>query len=80
MLVLASEYNVRNVKSPKGHFCNQGDGDFRFINILQLFFCFFFQFITLLYFFYTFLIHDPHPRLLPTTHEPRYLATLEENE
>ena len=54
---------------------NQGVGDFRFTNILQLFsiyFSFFFNIFTLSLFFYTFFSHDiyPHP------HDPRHLATL----
>ena len=43
---------------------NQGVGDFRFINILQLFsiYSFFFSYFTLSLFFYTFF----YPRHLPT--------------
>ena len=59
----------RRSRDEKG---NQGVGDFRFTNILQLFsiyFSFFFNYFTLSLFFYTFFTHDifshPHPR--PTT-------------
>ena len=64
---------------------NQGVGDFRFTNILQLF-SIHFSFFQLLYFITFFLYfflpttfshtntHDPPP--LPTTHDPRHLATL----
>ena len=48
-------------------------------SIFYNFFVFFLS-ITLLYFFYTFFTHAPHLRLLPTTQDPRHLATLEENE
>ena len=55
---------------------NQGVGDIRFTNILQLFSIYFFlqllYLITLLYFFYP--RHLPTPT--PTTHDPRHLATL----
>ena len=56
---------------------NQGIGDFRFINILQLnfFYLFFFQLLCFIIFFYTFFTHEiyPHPRPKPTTqdHYPR---------
>ena len=61
---------------------NQGVGDFRFINILQLFSIYSFFSITLLYhcFLYFFLpwtfTHTRDPRPLLTTHDPRQLATL----
>ena len=55
---------------------DQGVGDIRFTNILQLFSIYFFlqllYLITLLYFFYP--RHLPTPT--PTTHDPRHLATL----
>ena len=57
---------------------NQGVGDIRFTNILQLFSIYFFFSITLLYHFFSILFlpttfththtHDPRP--LPTTHDP----------
>ena len=49
---------------------NQGVGDFRYINF-TIFFLFLFQ---LLYFIIFFLFFF-HPRPLPTTHNPRHLAT-----
>ena len=57
---------------------NQGVGDFRFINILQLFsiyFIIFFQLLYIIIFFCTFFTHDiyPHPR--PTTHDLYPLPT-----
>ena len=67
---------------------NQGIGDIRFTNILQLFSLYFFFSITLLsHFFYTFFHprHLPTPTPTPTTHalyprpttnDPRHLATL----
>ena len=69
----------RTRSSEKG---NQGVGDVRFINILQLnfFYLFFFNCFTLSFFSIPFLptkfthTHDPRP--LPTTHAPRHLATL----
>ena len=62
----------RRSRDEKG---NQGVGDFRFTNILQLFSIYFFFSITLLYHFSSlfFFIHDiyPHPqtRPTPTTHD-----------
>ena len=68
----------RKSRNEKG---NQGLGDFRFINILQLFlFISFFQLLYFIIFSYTFFTHHiyPHPR--PTTHDlyhyPRHLTTL----
>ena len=72
----------RRSRDEKG---NQGVRDFRFINILQLFSIYFFfellYFIT--FFFYSFFLptkfthtHTHYPRPLPTTHDPRHLATL----
>ena len=78
----------RRSRDEKG---NQGVGDIRFTNILQLFSIYFFFSITLLYHFFSilFFTHDiyphPHPRPTPTTHDlyprptthdPRHLATL----
>ena len=68
---------------------DQGVGDIRFTNILQLFSIYFFFSITLLYHFFSILFlpttfththtythtHDPRP--LSTTHDPRHLATLQ---
>ena len=53
---------------------NQGVGDFRFINTLQLNFFYLFIFFQLLYFiiyFYTFFTREvyPHARPTPTTHD-----------
>ena len=70
---------------------DQGVGDIRFTNILQLFSIYFFFSITLLYHFFSILFlpttfththtythtHDPPP--LSTTHDPRHLATLVTN-
>ena len=58
---------------------NQGVGDFRVINILQLVsICFFFYIrFSLLSFTHTH-THDPRP--LPTTHDPRHLALLQDRE
>ena len=64
---------------------NQGVGDFRFINTLQLnfFYCFFFNYFTLSFFSIPFLptkfTHTHHPQPQPTTHDPRHLATLLNN-
>ena len=66
----------RRSRDEKG---NQGVGDFRFINIWQLFpFLFFFYLITFFYHFFfchTFFTHDiyphPHPRPTTSTHYPR---------
>ena len=60
---------------------NQGVGDFRFINILQLFSIYsFFQLLYFIIVFYTFFYpgHLPTPAIhdLLTTHDPRQLATL----
>ena len=67
----------RRSRDEKG---NQGVGDIRFTNILQLFsiYFFFFNYFTLSLFFYAFFTHDiyPHPHPRPTTHDPRHLATL----
>ena len=73
----------RRSRDEKG---NRGVGDFRFINILQLFSIYFFFRLLLLYLFVlsilflptTFIYshtHDPHPRPLPTTYDPRHLAS-----
>ena len=73
----------RRSRDEKG---NRGVGDFRFINILQLFSIYFFFRLLLLYLFVfsilflptTFIhshTHDPHPRPLPTTYDPRHLAS-----
>ena len=76
----------RRSRDEKG---NQGVGDIRFTNILQLFSIYFFFSITLLYHFFSILFlpttfththtythtHDPRP--LSTTHDPRHLATLQ---
>ena len=78
----------RRSRDEKG---NQGVGDIRFTNILQLFSIYFFFSITLLYHFFSILFlpttfththtythtHDPPP--LSTTHDPRHLATLVTN-
>ena len=63
---------VRRSRDGKG---NQGVGDIRFTNILQLFSIYFF--FQLLYFI-TFFLYFFYPRHLPTptTHEPQHLATL----
>ena len=71
----------RRSRDEKG---NQGVGDILFTNILQLFSIYFFFSITLLYHLFSILFlpttfththtHDPRP--LPTTHDPRHLATL----
>ena len=60
---------------------NQGVGDFRFINILHFFsiyhYYYLFIIFSLLFLPTTFThthTHDPRP--LPTTHDPRHLATL----
>ena len=63
----------RRSRNEKG---NRGVGDFRFINILQLFsiYFFFFNHFSIIS-FYTFCY--PRHLPLPTTHEPRHLATLD---
>ena len=60
---------------------NQGVGDFRFINILQIssiyYYYFCYHLFSILFLPTTFThthTHDPRP--LPTTHDPRHLATL----
>ena len=72
----------RRSRDEKG---NQGVGDIRFTNILQLFSIYFFFSITLLYHFFSILFYPRHlptptptpttlthdPRPLPTTHDPR---------
>ena len=52
---------------------NQGVGGFRFTNILELFSIYFFLSMTLLYHFFPYFFCT---RPLPTTHDPRHLATL----
>ena len=62
---------------------NQGVGDIRFTNVFTTYFYFFFS-ITLLYHYFSILFlpttfnhtHSHNPRPLPTTHDPRHLATL----
>ena len=84
--LVAKEISGRVRRRSRNEKANQGVGDFRFINIVQVFsiYCCFFN---LSFFFYTFFTHDiyphPHPRPtthdprpLPTTHDPRHLATL----
>ena len=63
----------RRSRNEKG---NRGVGDFRFINILQLFsiYFFFFNHFSIIS-FYTFCY--PRHLSLPTTHDPRHLATLD---
>ena len=54
--------------------------NFRFINILKLFFLYFFNYFTLSFYSYTFFTHDiyphPHPRPTTFTHYPRNLTTI----
>ena len=80
---VAKEISGRGRRRRRNEKGNQGVGDFRFINIVQMFsiyYCFF----ILSFFLYLFLpttfththTHDPRP--LPTTHDPRHLATLSE--
>ena len=54
---------------------NQGVGDVRFINILQLNFFYLFFLIALLHHFFPYLFY-PRNLPTPTTHAPRHLATL----
>ena len=57
---------------------DQGVGDIRFTNILQLFSIYFFFSITLLYHFFLYFFyprHLPTPTPTPTTHDPRPLPT-----
>ena len=57
---------------------NQGVGDIRFTNILQLFSIYFFYSITLLYHFFLYFFYPRHlPTPTPTTHDhyPRLLPT-----
>ena len=65
----------RRSRDEKG---NQGVGDIRFTNILQLFsiYFFFFNYFTLSLFFYAFFYSRHLPTPTPTTHDPRHLATL----
>ena len=62
----------RTRSSEKG---NQGVGDVRFINILQLNFFYLFFLIALLHHFFPYLFY-PRNLPTPTTHAPRHLATL----
>ena len=61
---------VRRSRDGKG---NQGVGDIRFTNILQLFSIYFFFLITLLYHIFSILFLPP---TFTHTHEPQHLATL----
>ena len=69
---VSKEISGRGRRRSRGEKGNQGVGDFRFINILQFFL--FIIFIILSFFPYFFFTHDQRP--LPTTHDPRHLATL----
>ena len=64
---VAKEISGRGRRRSRDDKGNQGVGDLRFTNILQLFSIYFFQLLYLILFFYTFFTHDiyPHPR--PTT-------------
>ena len=80
MAEIISGRGRRRSRDEKG---NQGVGDLRFINILQLFsFQGFFFSITLRYhfFFYTFFTHDIYPSHThdprPTTHEPNSVSVV----
>ena len=81
---VAKEISGRGRRRSRDEKGNQGVGDLRFINILQLFHIFFFNYFTLSFFSILFLpttfthththTHDPRP--LHTTYDPRHLATL----
>ena len=74
---VAKEISARGRRRSRDEKGNKGVGDFRFINILQLFSIYFFFSISLLYlFFNTFFLptpttHDPAPRPTTSTHYPR---------
>ena len=67
---VAKEISGRGRRRNRDEMGNQGVGDFRFINILQLFsIYFFFNYFYFIIFFYTIFTHIyPHPRPTPTTH------------
>ena len=70
---VAKEISGRGRRRSRDEKGNQGVGDLRFINILQLFSIYFFQLLYFIIFFYTFFTHDiyPHPRPTTSTHYPR---------
>ena len=76
---VAKEISGRRRRRIGDEIGNQGVGDFRFRNILQIFSIYYYFFLII--FFYTFFTHEiyPHPcTSTPTTHthDPRLLATL----
>ena len=83
---VAKKISGRGLRRSRDEKGNQGGGDFRFTNTLQLFSIYFFQLLYFIIFFvYLFLpitfihTHTYDPRPLPTTHDPRHLATLPRN-
>ena len=79
---VAKEISGRGRRKSGDEKGNQGFGDFRFINILQIFsyiiIIIFLSFFSILFLPTTFThtdTHDSHPRPLPTTHDPRPLPT-----
>ena len=80
---VSKEISGRGRRRSRGVKGNQGAGDFRFINILQ-FFSIYYYYYFLIIFSILFLpttfththTHTHEPRPLPTTHDPRHLATL----
>jgi len=81
---VAKEISGRGRRRSHDEKGSQGVRDLRFINILQLFSIYFFFSITSCYTIFSILFlpttfahthtHDPRP--LPTTYDPRHLATL----
>ena len=78
---VAKEISRRGRRKSRDEKGNQGVGDFRFINILQIssiyYYYFCYHLFSILFLPTTFThthTHDPRP--LPTTHDPRHLATL----
>ena len=75
---VSKEISGRGRRRSRGVKGNQGVGDFRSINILQFFSIYYYYYYYYLFiiFFLTFFTHDTYPHPLPTTHDPRHLATL----
>ena len=82
---VSKEISGRGRRRSRGVKGNQGVGDFRSINILQFFSIYYYYYYLFIIFSLLFLpttftptltthSHDPWP--LPTTHDPRHLATL----
>ena len=82
---MAKEISGRGRRRSRNEKGNQGVGYFRFINVVQIFSIYCCFFIVVIFCSIPFLpttftqthTHDPRP--LPTTHDPRHLATLVKN-